>query len=72
MRLHLIITGYASNHNYAHAHIRADCARHGGFSHVIVEVSQSYLFISKTQKKVTSPTLVIVFFYQWSDKTTPT
>lgn len=51
MRLHLIITGYASNHNYAHAHIRADCARHGGFSHVIVEVSQSYLFISKTQKK---------------------
>lgn len=71
MRLHLIITGYGSNHNYAHAHIRADYARHGGFSHVILEVSQSYLFISKTQK-VTSPTLVIVFFYQWSDKTTPT
>lgn len=71
MRLHLIITGYGSNHNYAHAHIRADYVRHGGFSHVILEVSQSYLFISKTQK-VTSPTLVIVFFYQWSDKTTPT
>lgn len=26
----------------------------------------------KLKKKVTSPTLVIVFFYQWSDKTTPT